>query len=73
MTLEEQIKARYSPQEIRMLVLDQVWNSCNEDGDYLTNLIDWAHRDYKAEDYINDFISMDLDGCSSKFTKEIIE
>lgn len=68
----DQIKAKYSPEEIRERVLDRVWNSCNEDGGYLDNLIRWAHRDYTDEDYISDFISMDLDDVSSKYAEEMI-
>jgi len=61
MTLEEQIKAKYTPEQIRQKVLDNVWDVCDQDGGYLRNLIEWAHRDYKAEDYLNDFVSMELE------------
>ena len=72
MTLEEQIKAKYTADEIRQKVLDNVWDVCNNDGDYLWNLIEWAHRDYKADDYLDDFISMELDHSIVNFAEEMI-
>lgn len=49
-----------TPSQIKQAVLDQVFDSCMNDADYLANLIEWAHRDYKNEDYENDFITMGL-------------
>jgi hypothetical protein len=49
-----------TPAQIKQAVLDQVFDSCTNDADYLANLIEWAHRDYKNEDYENDFIAMEL-------------
>ena len=58
--LVEEVKAKYTADQIREAVLDNVWNTCNEDGGYLENLIEWAHRDYTDADYLDDFITMDL-------------
>ena len=47
--------------KIKKAVLDQVFQSCQDDGDYLYNLIEWAHRDYKPGDYFSDYTTMGLD------------
>jgi len=46
--------------DIRQKVLDDVYNSACNDGDYLYNLIEWAYRDYTQEDYNNDFVQQGL-------------
>ena len=58
--ITERIKAKYTPDQIREAVLNCVYDSAMNDGDYLYNLLTWAHRDYTDTDYLDDFISMDL-------------
>lgn len=41
--------------KIKQAVLDQVFQSCQADGDYLYNLIEWAHKDYTEQDYLDDY------------------
>ena len=41
--------------EIRQAVLDHAWQSCNDDGGYLANLIEWAYRDYTEADYLEEY------------------
>lgn len=50
-----------SPQQIRKEVLDAAWESANGDGAYLENLIEWAYRDYKDDDFLSDWLTMELD------------
>jgi hypothetical protein len=46
--------------KIKQAVLDQVFQSCQDDGDYLYNLIEWAHKDYTEQDYLDDYDTMRL-------------
>lgn len=62
----EEIKAKFTPDQIREKVLNNVWDVCNQDGGYLWNLIEWAHRDYNEEDYLSDFISMELEDAFAR-------
>jgi hypothetical protein len=46
--------------DIKEMVLNDAFDSANQDSDYLYNLIEWAYRDYKTEDYHNDFVQQGL-------------
>jgi len=45
---------------IKQAVLDNVFNTCQNDTLYLWNLIEWAHRDYTDADYQDDYNTMEL-------------
>ena len=49
-----------SDDDIKEMVLNDAFDSANQDGDYLYNLIEWAYRDYTTEDYQNDFVQQGL-------------
>jgi hypothetical protein len=51
-------------EQIREAVINHVFECCMEDGDYLWNVIVWAHRDYTAQDYYNDFLQMQENAAS---------
>jgi hypothetical protein len=56
-----EVKAKgLTDNDIRQKVLEDVFDSANNDGDYLWGLIEWAYRDYTQEDYNNDFVQQDL-------------
>lgn len=48
-------------QQIKNAVLNNVFEICQNDADYLSNLIEWAYRDYTKEDFLDDFLTMGLD------------
>lgn len=46
--------------EIKQAVLENVFDICQNDADYLWHLIEWAHRDYTDADYQDDYNTMGL-------------
>ena len=53
-------KTRFGDDERRLMVMEDAFNSAQNDNDYLWNLIEWAYRDYQQDDFDNDFIQQGL-------------